>query len=198
MTNLRLERGPADFDIRHQFVTALVWQLNYYSGESSLKRAFLNGWAVSPIIKIHSGLPFTVLNGKDANLSGNSSAERAQLVPGVDPVLGNRNVQEWFNTAAFSQNQIVTGTAVNGNSSRNMLRGPMFKDVDLSISRDFSLSHFRDGMHIQLRADAYNVFNIVSLNSPSGNGATVGSSTFGQITSASAMRQLQLGLRFTF
>jgi len=38
MTNLRLERGPADFDIRHQFVTALVWQLNYYSGESSLKR----------------------------------------------------------------------------------------------------------------------------------------------------------------
>jgi len=44
MTNLRLERGPADFDIRHQFVTALVWQLNYYSGESSLKRAFLNGW----------------------------------------------------------------------------------------------------------------------------------------------------------
>jgi len=64
-----------------------------------------------------------------------------------------------------------------------MLRGPTFNDVDLSISRDFSLSHFREGMHIQLRADAYNVFNIVSLNSPSGNGATVGSSTFGQITS---------------
>jgi hypothetical protein len=198
MTNLRLERGPADFDIRHQFVTAIVWQLNYYSGESSLKRAFLNGWSASPIVKIHSGLPFTVLNGKDANLSGNTSAERAQLVPGVDPVLGDRNVQEWFNTAAFIQNQIVTGTAVNGNSSRNMLRGPTFKDVDLSISRDFSLSHFREGMHIQLRADAYNVFNIVSLNSPSGNGATVGTSTFGQITSASAMRQLQLGLRFTF
>jgi hypothetical protein len=53
-------------------------------------------------------------------------------------------------------------------------------------------------MNIQLRADAYNVFNIVSLNPPVGNGATVGSSTFGQITSASAMRQLQLGLRFTF
>jgi hypothetical protein len=53
-------------------------------------------------------------------------------------------------------------------------------------------------MGLQLRADAYNVFNIVSLNAPSGNGATVGSSTFGQITSASAMRQLQLGLRFTF
>jgi hypothetical protein len=118
----------------------------------------------------------------------------------VDPVLGSRNAAEWFNTAAFVQNPaaLVSGVAVNGDAGRNMLRGPTFKDVDLSISRDFSLSHFRDGMNIQLRADAYNVFNIVSLNSPVGNGATVGSSTFGQITSASAMRQLQLGLRFTF
>ena len=200
MTTLRLERGPADFDIRHQFVTAVVWQMNYFSGESPVKRALLNGWSVSPIIKIHSGLPFTVLNGKDANLTGNTAAERAQLVSGVDPVLGSRNAAEWFNTAAFVQNPaaLVSGVAVNGDAGRNMLRGPTFKDVDLSISRDFRLSHFREGMSIQLRADAYNVFNIVSLNTPSGNGATVGSSTFGQITSASAMRQLQLGLRFTF
>src|SRR6202008_4414978 len=189
ITNPRLDRAPADFDIRHQFVTALVWQLNYFSAESPLKRALLNGWSVSHIIKIHSGLPFTVLNGKDANLTGNTAVERAQLVSGVDPVLGSRNAAEWFNTAAFVQNpaSLVSGVAVNGDAGRNMLRGPTFKDVDLSISRDFSLSHFRDGMNIQLRADAYNVFNIVSLNPPVGNGATVGSSTFGQITSASAM-----------
>ncbi|HEY2548121.1 MAG TPA: TonB-dependent receptor [Candidatus Acidoferrum sp.] len=200
MTNLGLERGPADFDIRHQFVTAVVWQLNYYKGESALRRAFLNGWAASSIVNIHSGLPFTILNGKDANLTGNSSTERAELVPGVNPVLSNRTAAEWFNTAAFLQNPaaLTNGVAVNGDSSRNMLRGPTFKDVDLAISRDFSLSHFREGMSIQLRADAYNVFNIVSLTPPVGNGATVGSSTFGQITSASAMRQLQLGLRFTF
>jgi hypothetical protein len=199
-TNLGLERGPADFDLRHQFVTSLVWQLNYYKGENALTRAFLNGWAISSIVNVHSGFPFTVLNGKDANLTGNTSAERAELVPGMDPVLSNRGPAEWFNTAAFSQNAaaLASGVAVNGNSSRNMLRGPTFKDVDLAISRDFSLSHFREGMSLQLRGDAYNVFNIVSLNPPTGNGATVGSSTFGQITSASAMRQLQLGLRLTF
>jgi hypothetical protein len=49
-----------------------------------------------------------------------------------------------------------------------MLHGPTFKDVDISVSRAFSLSHFREGMNIQLRADAYNVFNIVSLNPPLG------------------------------
>ncbi len=198
-TNLRLERGPADFDFRHQFASAVVWQLNYYHGQNFFGRSLLNGWAVSSIVTIHSGAPFTILNGKDANLTG-SSGERAQRVPGQNPVLGNRSAAEWFNTAAFSQNPstLVNGIAVNGNSSRNMLRGPTFKDVDLAISRDFLLSRLREGMGLQLRADAYNVFNIVSLNPPAGNGATVGYSTFGQITSASAMRQLQLGLRFTF
>jgi hypothetical protein len=200
MTNLRLERGPADFDLRHQFAAAVVWQPNYYTGENSIGRAFLNGWAVSSIISIHSGIPFTILNGKDANLTGNSSTERGQLVPGKDPVLSNRTAAEWFNTAAFSQNPstLVSGVAVNGNAGRNMMRGPTFKDVDLAISRDFRLPRFREGMNLQLRADAYNVFNLVSLNQPVGNGATVGSSTFGVTTSASAMRQLQLGVRFTF
>ena len=194
MTNLGLERGPADFDLRHQFVTSLVWQLNYYHGDNLLARGIANGWTISPIVNIHSGFPFTVLNGKDANLTGNTAAERAELVPGQSPGLSNRTAAKWFNIAAFSQNaaNLLNGVAVDGNSGRNMLRGPTFKDVDLAISRDFA---FKERLRLQLRADAYNVFNMVSLNPP---GATVGTSTFGVITSASAMRQLQLGLRLTF
>jgi Carboxypeptidase regulatory-like domain/TonB dependent receptor len=194
MTNLGLERGPADFDLRHQFVTALVWQLNYYHGPHFWQREIANGWTISPIINIHSGFPFSILNGKDANLTGNSAAERAELVPGQNPVLGSPTAAEWFNIAAFSQNpaNLVNGIAVNGNSGRNMLRGPTFKDVDLAVSRDFVL---KERFSLQFRADAYNVFNIVSLSPP---GTTVGSATFGVITSANAMRQLQLGLRFSF
>jgi hypothetical protein len=192
MTNLRLERGPADFDLRHQFVTSLVWRLNYYHGDHLLARNVANGWTISPIVNVHSGFPFTVLDGKDANLTGNSAAQRAALVPGQNPVLSNRTAAMWFNTAAFSQNPSVSGVSIDGNSARNLLRGPTFKDVDLAISRDF---FFREHLALQLRADAYNVFNIVSLNPP---GATLGNATFGVITSASAMRQLQLGLRFTF
>jgi hypothetical protein len=194
MTNLSLERGPADFDLRHQFVTSLVWQLHYYHGDNLLARGFANGWTISPIVNIHSGFPFTVLNGKDANLTGNTAAERAEVVPGQNFGLSNPTAAEWFNTAAFSQNPstLVNGIAVNGNSSRNMLRGPWFKDVDLAISRDFV---FKERLDLQLRADAYNVFNIVSMNPP---GATVGTATFGVITSAAAMRQLQLGIRLTF
>jgi len=203
MTDLRLERGPADFDLRHQFVSSLVWQPNYYKGENRLERGFFNGWALSSIINIHSGFPFTIYNGSDANLSGNATAgtsaptsgERAELVPGENPVLSDRTAAEWFNTNAFKQIPATSGVSIDGNSSRNMLRGPTFKDVDLALSRDFPL---REGLQLQFRADAYNVFNIVSLNTPSGNSITAGSSTFGEILSASAMRQLQLGVRLSF
>lgn len=200
MTNLFLERGPADFDLRHQFVTSVVWQLDYYHGASAFQRNLLNGWALSSIVNVHRGFPFTILNGKDANLTGNSSAQRAELLPATNPVLSNRTAAEWFNVAAFAQNPstLVNGVAVDGNTGRNSMRGPTFKDVDLALSRDFRLSRIKESLGLQLRADAYNVFNIVSLNSPAGNGATVGSSTFGQITSANPMRQMQLGVRITF
>ena len=74
MTNLRLERGPADFDLRHQFVSSLVWQPHYYKGQNRLQAALLNAWALSSIINIHSGFPFTIYNGSDANLTGNATA----------------------------------------------------------------------------------------------------------------------------
>lgn len=79
-----------------------------------------------------------------------------------------------------------------------MLRGPSLKDVDVAISRDFSLNRLREGLAIQFRADAYNVFNMVSLNTPSGNSITAGSSTFGEILSANPMRQVQLGAKLSF
>lgn len=206
MTDLRLERGPADFDLRHQFGAELLWQSKFYRGERRLARELLNGWAISSFISMHSGFPFSIYNGADSNLTGNATSgssgptagERAELVPGQSPTLSNPSATEWFNTAAFKQILSTSGVSVDGNSSRNMLRGPSFRDVDMAISRDYSFRGFKEAMDAQFRADAYNVFNIVSLNAPSGNGITAGSSTFGQILNANPMRQLQLGLKLSF
>ena len=206
MTNLRLERGPADFDLRQQFVTGLVWQPKYYQGPRRLVRGLLNGWTTSSIVNIHSGFPFSVYNGSDANLTGNGtsgtssplSGERAELVPGRDPTLAHPTATEWFDTATFRQIPATGGVSVDGDSPRNMLRGPGFKDVDIAISRDLVFRGLGEGFDAQLRVDAYNVFNLVSLNTPSGSGITAGSSTFGQILSANPMRQLQVGIKFSF
>jgi hypothetical protein len=146
---------------------------------------------------VHSGFPFTVLNGADANLDGTTSTDRAQLVG--DPLAGSCPLGPpvgaaacWFNTAAFSKNVPTNGAPVDGNSPRNFLNQPSYRDVDLAIFRTFKVT---ERFNLQFRGEALNVFNMVSLNSPN---ATVGTATFGRITSAQSMRQLQLGLRLAF
>jgi Carboxypeptidase regulatory-like domain len=192
-SQLSEDYGRADTDQRHVFSTSVNWKIDYYRGDGALAHV-LNGWSLSPIIKIRSGLPFTITNGNvDANLDGNTN-DRAQLVG--DPHIGHPTAAMWFNTAAFVQNRVVTGVATDGNSPRNLLDGPGFRVVDLALSRDFQLG---GGRKLTFRAEGTNVFNIVNLGQP-GNSVPSGatSSTFGVIRTAGAMRRLQLGLRFTF
>ncbi|HSB28818.1 MAG TPA: hypothetical protein VLE19_13220, partial [Pyrinomonadaceae bacterium] len=188
------DRGRADTDQRHVFSMSFNYQPDYFSKSNAVVRHLLNGWSISPIIKLRSGLPFSVTNGNvDANLDGNGS-DRAQLIG--DPHVDNPTAERWFNTAAFVQNKVVTGVATDGNSPRNLLDGPGYKVVDLAISRDF---RFNERFKLRFRAEATNVFNMVNLGQP-GNSVPSGatSTTFGVITSAQAMRKMQFGLRLTF
>ncbi len=188
--NLSLDRGRADYDMRHSSVTSLIWNTAYYKGGNLFYRNVLNGWMLSAIVTLDSGLPFTVVTGKDVNLDGNNN-DRANLIgdPFLDPSRSRAAVTaEWFNTAAF-----ITGpNGTDGNSGRNILTGPGSRDVDLGLFREFAL---RERMRLQFRAEATNAFNLVSLQNPT---ATVSSSLFGQIRTANAMRQVQLGLRLWF
>ena len=193
-SKLELDSGRADTDQRHVFSMSLNYQPDYYAGNNVIVRNILNGWSISPIIKLRSGLPFTVTNGNvDANLDGNTN-DRAQLIG--DPHIDNPTAAQWFNTAAFVQNKVVTGVATDDNSPRNLLDAPGYRVVDLALSRDFNLS---ERFKLRFRAEGTNVFNMVSLGQPGASvpsGAT--STTFGVITSANAMRRLQFGLRLTF
>jgi hypothetical protein len=189
MSNLRAEKGRADTDQRHTFAASLVFQPDYYKGGNAVVRNIVNGWAISSIIKLRSGTPFTVLNGLDANLDG-AATDRAEVVG--DPHIANPSAAEWFNTAAFVQNPVVTGVATDGNSPRNFLQNPGYRDLDLAISRIFKMT---ERFGLEFRAEGSNAFNMVSLNAP---GATVKTSTFGVITTAQPMRKLQFGLRLTF
>ncbi|MFN0086064.1 MAG: TonB-dependent receptor, partial [Blastocatellia bacterium] len=193
-SKLFLDRGRADTDQRHVFSMNFNYQPDYYEGSNAILRHVLNGWSISPIIKLRSGLPFTVTNGNvDANLDGVTN-DRAQLIG--DPRIDNPTAARWFNTAAFVQNRVVTGVATDGTSPRNVLDGPGFRIVDLALSRDFNLT---ERVKLRFRAEATNAFNMVSLGQPGTavpTGAT--SATFGVITTANAMRRMQFGLRLTF
>ena len=193
-SKLSEDEGRADTDQRHVFSMSLNYQPDYYKGGNRVLRHLINGWSISPIVKLRSGLPFSITNGNvDANLDGNTN-DRAQLIG--DPQIANPTATQWFNAAAFVQNKVVTGVATDGNSARNLLDGPRYRVVDLAISRDFRLT---ERFRLSFRAEGTNVFNMVNLGQPGAavpSGAT--STTFGVISSANSMRKLQFGLRLSF
>jgi hypothetical protein len=79
-----------------------------------------------------------------------------------------------------------------GNSGRDILRGPGFFNLDASLFRNFAI---RERIKMQFRAEALGATNTPQFGNP---GATVGSSTFGIISSSTGDRQVRLALKLSF
>ncbi len=193
------DRGAADTDQRNTASISGTWDLEYYRGDSKLVRNVANGWRLSAIATMNSGAPVNILTG--ANNDDDSYAyNRPNRVPGQNPFLSpNRKrrvaAAEWFNIAAFTPNGPGKGIGfggADGNTPRDFLRAPGYRDVDLGLFRDI---HFREGVTLQFRAEATNAFNLVSLSAPTAN---LSSTLDGKITSAYTPRVMQLGARLTF
>ena len=199
--NLALERQRTDNDIRHQAVISFIWQPNYFGGSNRLTRTILNGWTLSSTISLRSGKPFNITSGNDDNFDGDNN-DRPNVLPGKQPrVLGKRS--EWFDTSAYCRIG-TTGCPVGGGTSGrdglvapNSLDGPGYKNVDMSLFRDFAVT---ERMKFQFRGEATNVFNFVNLNGGTGTlgGTLSNTSSFGVITGAMPMRVLQIGARLLF
>jgi hypothetical protein len=99
-----------------------------------------------------------------------------------------QQVQEWFNTQAFTVNALGTY----GDTGRNIVRGPGFLNWDMSFFRDFPIG---ERLKLQYRLDASNIFNHTVLTSVN---TTVTSSGFGIITGTGNPRILQMALRILF
>jgi hypothetical protein len=79
-----------------------------------------------------------------------------------------------------------------GNTPRNVLRGPSFSQTDLALLKNIPLG---GSVRFQLRAEIFNLFNQVNYGNP---GASFGAASFGRITTAGPMRQIQLGGKVMF
>ena len=189
------EYGRADTDQRHVFSTSVNWELDYYDGDNGFWRGLLNGWSISPIIKLRSGLPFTITNGNvDANLDGQTN-DRAQQVgdpadrqpdAGRSGSIPPRSCRTG-SSPAWPPTATRRATCSTGPGSRS------------STWRSRAISSCPGTSTLTFRAEATNAFNIVNYGQP-GNSVPSGatSTTFGVIRTANAMRRLQLGVRWTF
>ncbi|HEX4322303.1 MAG TPA: TonB-dependent receptor, partial [Acidobacteriaceae bacterium] len=201
--NLWEERGPTDNDRRHVASISAIWNIDYFKGSNFVMRQVLNGWTISPIVSLQSGAPFNISTGSNKNLDS-ANANRPNLVgnPFLDPhrcrlCPVDGTAAEWFAPAAFVANGpgvaggIGPGGA-DGNTPRDYLRAPGYRDIDLGIFRNFK---FERGIVFQLRGEATNAFNLVSLNAPT---ASLSSGNNGKITAAASPRLIQIGARLTF
>jgi hypothetical protein len=102
---------------------------------------------------------------------------------------GERNVDRWFDTAAFA----VPAPFTYGNSGRNVLRAPGLVNLDFLVARNFRL---KETMRLELRGDFFNLTNTAHFARPN---ATIGSPQAGTITATAVPnREVQIGLRLVF
>jgi hypothetical protein len=190
--NRSLERDYSTGDMPNVFVSSLVWDLPIGAGRArqghGIIGAILSDWTVTGLITLQSGMPVSVTQTTNFNAFAGFGAQRPNL--NGDPTLpaDQRTPSQWFNTSAFSIAPVFTI----GSASRNPVRGPSYRDVDLAFMRRVPV---RGGTALELRVEIFNLLNTVNLGAPN---AVAGAADFGTITTALDPRVAQFAIKFLF
>ena len=196
--NPRRNYARNDFDRTHTFVQSVVYDLPFGRNKrllsSGVAAAVLGGWRVSSFLTVMSGLPL-YFSASSASLLAPGNTQTPDLVAPVHILHGVGLGNPWFTTSSFAAPAANTF----GNVGRNFLTGPNFFNLDASIAKSI---RFTERFNLELRLEAFGVTNTPQFFFGTGNGTvagvTLGSSSFGQITSATGGRQLELGAKLTF
>jgi hypothetical protein len=191
--NLRRERDSSTGDIPNVFVASSTWEVPIGRGHSlnpaGVWGVLANGWQVTGIVLLQSGMPFPITQTTNFNAFGGFGVQRPNVVASPNLPSGQRNLVKWFNTAAFQ----VAPQFTLGNASRNPVRGPNYRDADIAFIKHTRL---REQMDLEFRAEIFNLSNTPAFSQPNG---VLGSSAFGTITAtATDPRVIQFGLKFNY
>jgi len=180
--------GPANWDIPHRFVASYLYEMPFFRDSNQLLlRHVLGGWQIGGVTTIQSGTPVNITIGTDRANTG-SPGQRPDLVGSPSTTCGANNLVGCIDPSAYA----LPAQFTFGDAPRNHLRGPGISSTDLSLAKNFRMA---GRGQLQVRVEAFNVFNQVNVNNPNG---VFGTDNFGRITSARPMRQIQLGGRFSF
>jgi hypothetical protein len=193
----RADKGRSSDDARHRWVTSYVYQVPLGKGRSYLSSAnpvldgFVGGWQLAGVVTLMSGMPWSASQpGNRANRD--AGIERPDRV--CDGNLGSaRTLAKWFDTSCY----VLSPLYKLGNAGRNTIEGPGLVNLDLNLSKDFTI---REQKRLQFRAEFFNLTNTPYFGKP---GRTLGTATFGNITGlarggTSNTRTIQLALKFIF
>jgi hypothetical protein len=215
--DLGAERAVSVFDIPHIFQASFVYELPVGRGRKfgdqmhPVLDAVVGGWQVNGILRINSGRPLIplLLNtnaiptfGQRPILTG--TLQRASGAPEnfTDPGTSYFSNATFDNTVGDNvgvlQDTATVAPFAFGSAPRTItsVRQPGAENMDFSLFKNFNLSKRNEGIRLQFRAEAFNVFNHPQFQGPD---TIVGDSNFGAITSTvNSPRQLQLALKLYF
>jgi hypothetical protein len=202
-TNIDADFAPSDFDARHRFVVSALWELPFKGNRLA------EGWQVSIISQGQSGSPVNVVTG--LGNTGVINTVRPDLLRPIE-IIGEPT--QWMDNtvcdpripgnctadSVFALPFSPDGAFHFGNLPRNSVIGPTFFNTDLSIIKKTRFGRTT----LELRAEAFNVFNHPNLANP-GRIASVGSTSFGLITAtrlptgdSGSARQIQFAAKLLF
>jgi hypothetical protein len=232
--NPQLSYGRSDFDVPQLLKIFGMWQPTFFHGDHTWIEKVAGGWSVSGIFNWHTGFPWTpvfsvpgnlycsscpysyLLPG--ANLGGagtNTSNAAFRSGPGVGngvnvnfPLAATKSGTAYFAPPTYTLGPAfpATGGAVPQppGIARNSMPGPHYRDVDATITKTFGMPRLREGAGLEIRGDAFNLFNNLNFDpatqSSSGRGISnsITSTNFGQDQNALGARTVTMQARFTF
>jgi len=192
LTNIfdpQYNHGPADYDIKHTFVSSWVYELPWAHGK------VYGGWQVNGIAYLRTGLPLTVTQTQNVLSTGTGNRPNRTC----DGSLSDPTIDKWIDASCFSSPTDTTATY--GNSGRGILRGPGSVNFDMSLIKNTRIGH----INTEFRVEAFNIFNHPQFANPN---TTLGNAAFGTISAmlsspscslcGTTERNVQLGFKMTF
>jgi hypothetical protein len=224
---IKPDYSNAPFDIRNVVHLSGTYDLPFGKGKHFLSsaegvtNAVVGGWSFVWSSTLQGGQPVNI--PCPSNTTSGTTCN-AFLIAGQDPYAGPHNAFQFFNPAAFSQPCVLgaggvptaspagcvpfTGAAALGGHP-TQLQGPGFHRLDFSTFKNFPI---KENVHLQFRAEFFNLLNHPNFNAPGFGGSNVfaapnslnftNTSAFGRIASTRDApydpRQVQFALKLYY
>ncbi len=196
--NQSLTRAISAFDMTQNFVASYRYELPI---ELLFRRTgrLTQGWSLSGTTTFSTGLPVTLYDDSDNSLLGtlgngvnNYLLDTPEFKPGPLEINTNpRNGRPEFNTSLFS----LEALGQLGDASRRFFYGPGIENYDMALAKTIP---FTETKSLELRLEAFNVFNHAQFYGPASVDGEINDPAFGQVVSAAAPRLLQIAAKFVF
>ena len=184
--NFRSDKGDADLDRRHTFVSNIVYVLPSFRSWGRAAELALGDWQLNGIASYFGATPIELITG--VNTIGTSSAVGQRPNYTGAPLYLNGDATKHLNPAAFA----VPAIGQAGTLGKGAVRGKAITNIDFSMAKNW---RFKERYGFQFRAEFFNIFNhsnFVGFDLDTRNG------TFGQLLNTQSSREVQLGIKFTF